>query len=885
MNRILAIDQEVERYEVAVRNIEANKRKKRVSDSWWAWTIRGVIWTLTILAIGVSLIASGGTSAAPISAAAGTTVAAATTTAAASEAGAAAGILSFIASDAFQFGLGVTEAVFDSTTSIVDGDNVASSLAWNFLPLGVGVIGSAVGKGFAKARKALMENFLKIGIVSDITKSGTIVIKGLAPGVKGYGKNLLKIEKVLGKDLTTKLKAGQLLTMKDINGVLDVVEKQAKKWVEGGLSETSLRRVLGKADANRIYKFYKQQPRIIENIKKEVNRTKVLQRFIEQRKGALYYAKESGYTIRDIGPYKAKLAKIKAVKSKYANVKNAQLRKLLIDAELNQYRAMKKVVNGVKKLLEAPKNLINVANNRIRKKLVRSVVDKNYRKLPASPRLRAALDLEPLTKSQIAKSRARLIFEEDFKMPKWMSKRQQEFIENAAFNKSEILNTAYKSTYDITLKSKATLERQLEGTIRQLGWSTYLANRKQILYALQNQLPITERISKNMGKFALSKSLAPITTETFHIMNQYTEEMVKNLGLVSVWSSWILGWRITKRVQLDNKKFGRVNKFYEETEGFPKTNLQEAHKWRTKVNDGLLRSYNEDFTYKRILEKNSKPSKVAPTFFILTSMGEVQTVNKFEWVEFYFRPEATFHFGEKGATPEPIGKRMATVKMDELQLQTLRDLTDNGGSVGQYFLKKLRKKWKAMPTQYQRNDKWDNDFKTPFSKDQVNQLNAQREESKKQLQATLDGKGKEMDSTTFWTKWMLSYLKPVKEVLYWKTAAQTAYDKTLQFAEGKLFERMFNPQKLARHAFKNISRDMLGTQGSLGVFVSKLSNATVGQYARKGKINYAQGFTQIATNYAFGKKRFTRYGKEMRNTIKRVPKITTFTRNRSSKLR
>jgi hypothetical protein len=96
---------------------------------------------------------------------------------------------------------------------------------------------------------------------------------------------------------------------------------------------------------------------------------------------------------------------------------------------------------------------------------------------------------------------------------------------------------------------------------------------------------------------------------------------------------------------------------------------------------------------------------------------------------------------------------------------------------------------------------------------------------------------------------------------------------------------MFNPQKLARHAFKNISRDMLGTQGSLGVFVSKLSNATVGQYARKGKINYAQGFTQIATNYAFGKKRFTRYGKEMRNTIKRVPKITTFTRNRSSKLR
>lgn len=34
MNRVLAIDQEVERYEAAVKAIAENKRKNRVSDSW-----------------------------------------------------------------------------------------------------------------------------------------------------------------------------------------------------------------------------------------------------------------------------------------------------------------------------------------------------------------------------------------------------------------------------------------------------------------------------------------------------------------------------------------------------------------------------------------------------------------------------------------------------------------------------------------------------------------------------------------------------------------------------------------------------------------------------------------------------------------------------------
>jgi hypothetical protein len=55
------------------------------------------------------------------------------------------------------------------------------------------------------------------------------------------------------------------------------------------------------------------------------------------------------------------------------------------------------------------------------------------------------------------------------------------------------------------------------------------------------------------------------------------------------------------------------------------------------------------------------------------------------------------------------------------------------------------------------------------------------------------------------------------------------YDKTFQFAEGKLFERMFNPKKLARQSLKNMSRELIGTQGSTGVFVSKLANASVGQ--------------------------------------------------------
>jgi formiminotetrahydrofolate cyclodeaminase len=50
-------------------------------------------------------------------------------------------------------------------------------------------------------------------------------------------------------------------------------------------------------------------------------------------------------------------------------------------------------------------------------------------------------------------------------------------------------------------------------------------------------------------------------------------------------------------------------------------------------------------------------------------------------------------------------------------------------------------------------------------------------------------------------------------------------------------------------------------------------------------MNFKQDLTRVATNYAFGKKKYTRYGKEMRNTISRIPKITKFQRNRSSKLR
>lgn len=886
MNRVLAIDQEVERYEAAVRALEENKRKNRVSDSWWAWTIRGVIWAIAAVTIAVSFIPTGGTSAAVVGGAAAATTAA--------ETGAAAAVIQFLTSNAFQLGLGITEAVFDTTTSLVDGDNLASTLAWNFLPLGVGVIGSAVGKGLSTARKAIIGNFLKIGIVSDITEKGTIVIKGLAAGKNGYGKNLLKINKVLGQTLTNKLKAGDLLTMKDLSNVLDALSAQTKKWVESGYSETTLKRILGKRNANIVYKYYKEQPQIMQNIKKEIERTKVLQRFIETRKGELFYTKQSGYSIRDPLVYQEKLAKQRAVKLKYANVKNEKVRKLLIDAELNQYRAMKKIINGTKKLLEAPKNLINVLNERVRQKLVRSVIDKNYRKLPASPKLREALNLKPLTKKQILKSKTRLIFEEDFKMPNWLSTRHKEFLEQAALNKSEILVKAFTETYQNSLLGKDVLEKQLEATIRHLGWSSYLANRKQIMFALQNQLPISEQISKNMEKMAVSQALkqngkfaAPLSNETFHIVNQYTQQLSKDLGLVNVWSAWILGWRIVNRARQSDGKYGRINKFYEETEGFPKSNLKEAQKWRLGVNANLATRYETDPLYTRINNKGPKVNKkaAASSYFILTSFGEAQFVKKNEWVEFYFRPESTYHFGEKGATPEPHGKRYATVRMNELQLQTLRDLTDSGGSVGKFFLEQAKKQWRKMPAQYNRNDKWDNNFKTPFSKEQINDLNKKQEESKNQLLDTMANKGENMDNTVFWTKMMLSYLKPVKEVLYWKTAAQTMYDKTMQFAEGKLFERMFNPKKLARQAFKNVSREMLGTQGSLGVFVSKLSNATVGQFARNGKINYGQGFTQIATNYAFGKKKYTRYGKEMRNTLKRVPKITTFQRNRSSKLR
>jgi hypothetical protein len=43
--------------------------------------------------------------------------------------------------------------------------------------------------------------------------------------------------------------------------------------------------------------------------------------------------------------------------------------------------------------------------------------------------------------------------------------------------------------------------------------------------------------------------------------------------------------------------------------------------------------------------------------------------------------------------------------MTAAQIQVLRDLTDNGGSVGQYFIKKLKPQWSDQPTKFQRNDK------------------------------------------------------------------------------------------------------------------------------------------------------------------------------------
>jgi DNA-binding transcriptional regulator GbsR (MarR family) len=384
-------------------------------------------------------------------------------------AGAGASIITFMASGAFQMGLGIAEATFDSTTSIVDGDNIGSTLAWNFLPLGIGVIGSAVGKGLSKARTAIINNFMKIGIVADVSDKGTIVIRGLAKGTKGYGKTLLQIKKVLGDELTTKLKAGQLLSINDLNKVLDRLEKQTKKWLDTGLSEQGLARALGsKVKAKQIHKYYADQPKIIQGIKKEIEKTKVLQRFIEQRKGQLFYTKQSGYTITDSAAYRRKLDKISAVKQKYSNIKNEQVRKLLIDAELNQYRAMKKIINGIKKLLEAPKNLINVANEKLRKKLVRSVVDKNYRKLPASPKLRKALNLGDIDASKY-KNLGRTISETEFTMPKWLSIEQQKIIERAAGTQTPGFETVMDSVLGKNLGNKEFLEKQLEATIRYHG--------------------------------------------------------------------------------------------------------------------------------------------------------------------------------------------------------------------------------------------------------------------------------------------------------------------------------------------------------------------------------------------------------------------------------
>jgi hypothetical protein len=55
-------------------------------------------------------------------------------------------------------------------------------------------------------------------------------------------------------------------------------------------------------------------------------------------------------------------------------------------------------------------------------------------------------------------------------------------------------------------------------------------------------------------------------------------------------------------------------------------------------------------------------------------------------LEVFFRPEATAHNGEKGAQPEPFGKRPIRMKVTEKIVKDIEDLADNAGSFGKYVL-------------------------------------------------------------------------------------------------------------------------------------------------------------------------------------------------------